>query len=251
MITESKNTVALTGAGISVASGMPTFRDENGDRHDAESSRWAYRKFFDEDPAAWYENFWQFYDQIRDLAPSAGHLALKDMVEASAIDIVITQNVDSLDLLAGTPEPKLIEVHGNNRDLSCANLQEQGCDYQIVMEGWLAENDQETLPACPEDGNPLKPDMMLVNDTHVPPYVSKAYHQEAPEALQAADTLMVVGTSFYIRTWFNAALWFAARDERSLIIVNPQPGPFDEYAQAVIHEPAEEALPEIRDLVIN
>lgn len=249
MISESENTAVLTGAGISVASGAATFRDENSERYGTETSQWAYRKFFDQDPADWYESYWQFYNQIRDLAPSAGHFALKDMVEASVVDTVITQNVDSLDLLAGTPESKVIEVHGNNRGLSCANRQEQDCDYQIGMKDWLAGHDQKTLPTCPEDGDVLKPDMMLINDTYTPYHIGKAYHEDAPDALQAADTLVVVGTSLYILPWQKAAIWFAAREERSLIIVNPQPGALDEYAQAVISEPAEEALPEIYDMV--
>lgn len=251
MITEPGNTVALTGAGISVASGMPAFRDENGERYDNETSRWAQREAFDKDPEDWYESFWLFYNGLQGLSPSAGHYALRDLVEASVVETVITQNVDSLDLLAGTPEARLLEVHGHTRDLSCANRQEQGCRYQIPTKEWLDGHSRATLPVCSEDGDLLKPDLMLVNDTYVPEYLDKTHHEEAPEALQAADTLMVVGTSFYIRTWFNAALWFAARDERSLIVVNPQPGPFDEYAQAVIHEPAEEALPEIRDLILS
>lgn len=251
MVFESENTAVLTGAGISVASGATTFRGQDGERYDTEASRWAYRKFFDQDPATWYESYWQFYNQIRDLAPSAGHFALRDMVEEGVVDTIITQNVDGLDLLAGTPADKVIEVHGHNRSLSCANRQDQDCGFRIPMECWLADHDQTELPLCAEDGDVLKPDMMLIEDTYVPPDLSRAHHEDAPEALQAADTLLVVGTSLYIVPWQKAALWFAAREDRSLVIINPQPGALDEYAQAVLSEPAEEALPQIRDLVLG
>lgn len=250
LLLESETTVALTGAGISKASGMPTFRGEDGLWDDEDSSQWAYRHFFDLDPAAWYEGFWQFYNMHRGLAPSAAHYALRDMVEASVIDTVVTQNVDSFDLMAGTPESKLLEVHGHDRSLSCVDWQEQRCRYTVATEEWLLANNQSILPLCPYDGDPLKPDIILLNDTFVPDHVAKAY-QEAPKTIKAATTLVVVGTSLEILPWYEAACDFSADEDKSLVVINPDPTPADRLARLVIHSPAEEVLPEIRDLVVG
>lgn len=248
IISGSENTVALTGAGLSVASGISTFRDDSGHWHDEQASRWAYRAVFDGDPKDWYESYWQFHERRRGIVPSAGHYALRDMVESGTIDMVVSQNVDGLEAMAGVPMDHLIEIHGNDRSLSCANWEEQGCDYRISMEELLASGEQPALPLCPEDGNPLKPDLVLIFDTYMPEDIKQGYDRGA-EALEKADTLVVVGSSLPIIPWFEAARNAGLSESRSLVVINPNATNVDGYAQAVIREPAEEALPEIRDLL--
>lgn len=245
---EAKHVTVLTGAGLSVASGISTFRDDSGHWHDEEASRWAYRHYFDADPKDWYDCYWRFYNRRRDVAPSAGHYALKDMVEGGTIDLVVSQNVDGLEAMAGVPESSLLEIHGNDRTLSCASWDGQRCDYQVSMEELLADGEQPELPLCPEDGNPLKPDLVLIWDSDLPKHVEQVYDR-ASRALQKASTLVVVGSSLPIIPWFEAARDAGISKKKSLIVINPNTTNVDDYAQAVIREPAEEVLPELRDLV--
>lgn len=250
IILESDSVVALTGAGVSAASGIPTFRDDSGEWHDPYASRWAYREVFDRDPADWYESFWQFRNRREGLGPSPAHYALKDMVEAGFVDTIVTQNVDSFDVMAGTPESRLLEIHGHDRSLSCANWEDQGCDYRVSMEEFLAANGQAELPLCPDDGDPLKPDIILIFDNYIPAHVMTAY-EKAPEVLAKAGTLLVVGSSLPIIPWFEAARDAGLDADRSLVVIDPNPVNVDVVAQAVVRAPAEEALPELRDLLIT
>ncbi len=253
LVLESEHVVALTGAGLSKASGIPTYRDTDGLWQDVSIRQWSLREAFDADPTGWYANFWRFYNQRRDLQPSLGHQALKDMVEASAIHMIVTQNVDGLDRKAGTPPSKILEVHGHDRSLSCTRVDD--CDFSVATEEWLAENDQDSLPTCPSDGAVLKPDTILFNDVVVPDRVARDWHA-AWEVIDKAGMLLVIGTSLELITWEQAVVDFMADTERPgpvrpIAFINPNPIKADRYADAVVRGPAEDALPAIRDLVLN
>lgn len=248
MLIESEAAVALTGAGISKASGIPTYRGpDDGVWRDSVAREWPTREAFDGDPAGWYERFWEFYNVRQGALPSAGHTALRDMVDTSLVDSVVTQNIDSLDRKAGTLPEKILEVHGNDRALSCTRVEE--CNFSIPTEKWLSGNDPSSLPTCPNDGEPLKPDIILFNDEAVPDHVARDWHR-AWDVIDEADTLMVVGTTLAIATWAGAVADFAVK-RKPLVVINPNPTPVDKMARSVIHRPAEEALPEIRDLALK
>jgi NAD-dependent deacetylase len=248
LLLESETAVALTGAGISKASGVPTYRDSDGLWQDVDLQRWSLREAFDEDPAGWYANFWRFYNMRRGLPPSLGHQALRDMVEASVIDIIVTQNIDGLDQRAGTPASKILEVHGHDRSLSCTRVEE--CDFTIPTEEWLAANDPTLLPTCPADDAPLKPDTILFNDVVVPEHVARDWHA-AWEVIDQTDMLLVVGTTLEVITWEEAVRNFDPDGKKNLAVINPNPTKADHIADVVVSSPAEEALPEIRDLALN
>lgn len=253
LMTGAESVVALTGAGLSKASGIPTYRDRDGLWEDVSIRQWSLRGAFDADPAGWYANFWRFYNQRRDLQPSLGHQALKDMVDASAIDMIVTQNVDGLDRKAGTPPSKILEVHGHDRSLSCTRVED--CQFSIETEDWLAENDQDSLPTCPDDGALLKPDTILFNDVLVPDHVARDW-RAAWEVIDKVGMLLVIGTSLSVMTWEEAVSDFMADTERPgparpIAFINPNLIKADEYADAVVRSPAEEALPAIRDLVLG
>jgi len=167
VLRESQNTVAFTGAGISKSAGIPTFRDlDDGLWLDRENLQWAHRQTYDADPQDWYVKFWPLYGTMRAAKPTPAHYALRDMVEASVIGTIVTQNIDGLDLLAGTDESHVLEVHGHGRQLSCTDV--RGCGYFTRTEDWLLGNDRARLPTCLRDGKPLKPDVLLFDDASVP-----------------------------------------------------------------------------------
>lgn len=248
LLLESEAAVALTGAGMSKAAGIPTYRGANdGLWRDAGARQWATREAFEADPASWYANFWAFYDVRHAASPSPAHYALRDMVEVPVIHGVVTQNIDSLDRQAGTPEDKVLEVHGSDRALSCTKVGE--CGFNVPTEEWLAANDRASLPVCPDDGEPLKPDIILFNDDGgtVPEHVTRDWYR-AWEVIGNADALVIVGTTLAVPTWAEAVAK-SYTEGNPLVVINPDPTPADRLAKLVIHSPAEEALPEMRDLI--
>jgi NAD-dependent deacetylase len=161
VLRERESVVALTGAGISLAAGVPIYRGADGAYLDKENDTWLWREAYDADPLKWYERFWELHETIKLAQPTLAHRALKALVETGVVSKIVTQNVDGLDLLAGTDKAHVHEVHGIERRLSCTDL--EGCDFAIPTDDWLHGHDTDTLPTCPHDGRPL---LMLISVTN-------------------------------------------------------------------------------------
>jgi NAD-dependent deacetylase len=118
LIREADSVVALTGAGISVPSGIPDFRSPGtGLWTHVNPMEVAHIDVFRRDP----ERFWGYYatrfQTLGDKKPNRAHLALVELERAGLLDAVITQNIDRLHGKAGTRE--LVEVHGSIAHSSC------------------------------------------------------------------------------------------------------------------------------------
>ena len=118
LIREADSVVALTGAGISVPSGIPDFRSPGtGLWEHVNPMEVAHIDVFRRDP----ERFWSFYGQrfqtLESKRPNRAHAALAELERAGMLDAVITQNIDQLHARAGSRE--LIEVHGTIAHSSC------------------------------------------------------------------------------------------------------------------------------------
>ena len=123
----SKRIVALVGAGLSVSSGLPTFRGSQGLWKNFNTIDLATPDAFYIDPGL----VWQFYSWRRINAlkakPNKGHLALAKLSKLNNIEFMtITQNVDGLLIRAGHPKEKLHEIHGSLFDLRCTSFM---CNY--------------------------------------------------------------------------------------------------------------------------
>ena len=121
LIRESSCTVALTGAGISVPSGIPDFRTPGtGLWENVDPMEVAHIDAFRSDPA----RFWSFYKprlhSLGGIEPNPAHATLAELERRGLLDGVITQNIDMLHTKAGSR--KVVEVHGSIRSASC-----QGC----------------------------------------------------------------------------------------------------------------------------
>jgi NAD-dependent deacetylase len=176
----ARRVVALTGAGISAESGIPTFRD-------AQTGLWAR---FRPEELATSEAFrrdpklvWGWYEWRRSLvaqaAPNAGHRALARLEALVPEFTLVTQNVDGLHARAGSK--RVIELHGNLHRTKCF---EEG----VVVDGGVAGPDRP--PQCPRCGSPLRPDVVWFGET-LPPQALAA----AEAAAQACDLLFSIGTS--------------------------------------------------------
>ena len=180
-IEESGHTVAFTGAGISVESGIPTFRGPEGlwSRYDPKVLDLGY--FYEHPEECWRVIKEIFYDYMGEKArPNAAHRFLAELEKAGKLDGVITQNIDNLHQEAGSR--KVVEFHGTAQRLVCTECGEKTA---------FSEHDLDDLPPlCKKCGGLLKPDFIFFGEA-IPP---KAY-QESLKLLEKADLLIVVGTT--------------------------------------------------------
>jgi NAD-dependent deacetylase len=181
--------VALTGAGISVPSGIPDFRSpQTGLWQRVDPMAVAHIDAFRRDPV----RFWQFYrERFATLAakqPNAAHRALVQMERAGMLEAVITQNIDRLHRKAGTEE--LIEVHGSMATCSCL-----GCGERVSSERAreLASGAPDGVPRCRSCGLALKPDVVLFGEL-----LPREPLEEAHELCAGADVLLCIGSSLEV-----------------------------------------------------
>jgi NAD-dependent deacetylase len=188
LIEQARSVVALTGAGISVPSGIPDFRSPGtGLWANVNPMEVAHIDAFRRDPVA----FWRFYGQrfqtLGDKQPNRAHAALVELEQAGRLDAVITQNIDRLHARAGTEN--LIEVHGSISHSICLIC---GLRYELGDVGKRLEEDPDAVPRC-DCGAPLKPGVVLFGE-HLPvDAIARA------EALAAeADLMLCIGSSLEV-----------------------------------------------------
>ncbi len=179
-LSNAKHAVAFTGAGISVESGIPPFRGENGlwDRYDPQFLEIDY--FRDNPAASWRVIKEIFYDFLGTASPNAAHHALAWLERTGKLAAVITQNIDNLHREAGSR--KVFELHGNIGELVCLR-----CAERFPREGM---NLEQLPPLCGSCGGLLKPALTFFGEA-LPPVAYDAAVREA----EAADVLLIVGTT--------------------------------------------------------
>ena len=188
LLRSSRSTVALTGAGISVPSGIPDFRSPGtGLWENVNPMEVAHIDAFRRDPS----RFWSFYSRrfaaLRDKRPNPAHEALVELERRGLLDAVITQNVDRLHRQAGTRE--LIEVHGSIATSSCLAC---GRSYELEDVRSRALGDPADVPRC-DCGEPLKPDVVLFGEL-----LPEEALQRASRLAADADVLLCVGSSLEV-----------------------------------------------------
>jgi NAD-dependent deacetylase len=180
--------VALTGAGISVPSGIPDFRTPmTGLWANVDPMEVAHISVWRRDPA----RFWSFYGQrfalLDGKEPNGAHLALAELERRGLLAGVITQNIDGLHAKAGTADP--IEVHGSIRTASCLA---DGASYSLSETRARLADDPEGVPRC-DCGAPLKPDVVLFGE--LLPEVAMA---QAGELAASAGLMLAIGSSLEV-----------------------------------------------------
>ncbi len=189
LVRSARSVVALTGAGISVPSGIPDFRSPGeGLWANVDPMEVAHIDTFHNDPAG----FWRFYgDRFSSLGskrPNEAHRALAEMERRGLLDGVITQNIDMLHRKAGTAQ--LVEVHGSIARSYC--LVCGGNVPQLEVRA-RALGDPDGVPRCAICGDPLKPDVVLFGET-----LSDEAMERARELCEGADLLLCIGSSLEV-----------------------------------------------------
>jgi len=180
LIAASERVIALTGAGISVDSGIPAFRGSQGLWERYDPMEYAHIDAFVENPERVWEMLRELGAIIEGSRPNAGHRALARLEEMGRLCAVITQNVDGLHQRAGSKE--VIEFHGSGDRLVC--LAGHGPFPRTAIRPDCFP------PRCPACNAVLKPDVVLFGE----PIPEKAA-QGAQEHVLRADLVLVVGTT--------------------------------------------------------
>ncbi len=221
----------LSGAGISAESGVPTFRDDkNGlwarfDPYELSSTQ-GWR---DNPERVWGWYLWRHY-LVANVQPNLGHRAIADWQKHAEVSVV-TQNVDDLHERAGSAP--VHHVHGSLFEFRCDR-----CDMPYT--GRLPEMPEPTLevepPVC-HCGGLIRPDIVWFGE----PLPDKTW-QHAVEATEAADLMVVVGTSALVYPAAGLAELALSRGT-AVIEVNPEVTPLSRHATLCVRETATTALP--------
>jgi NAD-dependent deacetylase len=228
-ISRSRYVVALTGAGISVESGIPDFRSADGLWSKYDPMEFGYIESFRANPAKVWKMLVELDEVLCKALPNPAHLALAELEKRGMFGAVITQNVDSLHQRAGSR--KVVEFHGNNRTLRC-----DACAQKFPRE---AVSLKSLPPLCP-CGKALRPDLVFFGE----PIPSDAYH-EAMSAATKCDFMLVIGTSAAVAP--ASYLPRVAKQNGAFILeINPRASELSTYVTDFhIAEPAGIALPGI------
>jgi NAD-dependent deacetylase len=224
----ARRIAVLTGAGMSVESGVPTFRD-------AQIGLWAK---FDPMQLATEDAFranpkmvWDWYafrrDMIAKVEPNPGHRALAALAQRHPGRMtLITQNVDGLHQRAGSTD--VLALHGNIFEDKWLDTPKACCNAQAVVAG--------SPPYCDRCGNMRRPNVVWFGE----PLPFEALGA-AQEAAQACDLMLVVGTSGVV----YPAAGLARRTAGKVVIINPEPTELDDAADAVMRGKAAQLLPQL------
>ncbi len=234
LIRKAKYVVAFTGAGISVESGIPPFRGENG-LWTTTHPIFLEIDFFKRKPLqSWIKIKKIFYDKLGDAEPNLAHKVLAKMEERSFLESVITQNIDHLHQKAGNKY--VYELHGTYKQLVCTSC---SSEYDISF-----ANLNYLPPTCFVCKGILKPDMVFFNEP-IPYFAKKRSLEEA----QKADLLLIIGT--------NAEVLPAAeiperakKSDAKIIEINIRPSHFSNTITDIfIQAKATEAMEKISELL--
>ena len=241
-IAGSNHVVYLTGAGLSVASGIAPYRKSKDAVWSRFITEWGTIERFHEDPASWWREFWIKAHGITlaDKKPNPGHDAITALVKRDPAHLVITQNIDGLHRLSGVPEEQLVEIHGRHDRFVCTR---DGCARARDAVGTvdLAVLDAGEIPECEVCGAPVRPLVLLFDelyDSH-PAYQMR----KARRALNDAEVIMFVGTSFSVGIT-DYAVRAGLYAKATLVNVNVEPAD-PELGFVDLLGPSEETLPEL------
>ncbi len=229
---------ALTGAGVSKESGIPTFRDSDGLWSQYNLEQYATVEAIFTRPKEVWEWYRDRYNEVKAAEPNPGHRALAKLelfLRGNGKDFaVITQNIDGLHQRAGSEN--VIEIHGSlyrARCSACGKIY----DMEEVVNG--------PLPPYCDCGGLIRPDVVMFGE----PLPEKAL-DAAVRYAQQADVFMVIGTSAVV--YPAASLPYIARDAGALLIeINLSDTPITSIADYVLRGKFGEVMPELTNAVIE
>jgi NAD-dependent SIR2 family protein deacetylase len=259
--------LVLTGAGVSAESGIATFRGKDGYWRNLDPTKLATPEAFARDPQLVWDWYRERRQRIRDARPNAAHEAIAKLAHYINELLLVTQNVDDLHARAGTPNEKMVQIHGDIfvTRCSCCDFSEPGrggspeppdlCAVQVMDERLRSRNrrearaglsiaatsiEQEEIPKCPQCAAFMRPGVVWFGEQ-----LPRNELQRVDNFLRggACDVVIVAGTT----ATFGYIIDWALRASRGgeLIEVNPEETPLSRFSTRLVREPAAIALPRI------
>jgi NAD-dependent deacetylase len=230
LVREARRVVALTGAGVSVPSGIPDFRTpETGMWANVDPMEVAHIDVFERDPARFWSYYRPRFHALADKRPNAAHEALAALERGGLLDGVITQNIDRLHRAAGSRE--VVEVHGSIETSTCRSC---GTSYGLgEVEGLL---EADGVARCAGCGGAVKPDVVLFGEL-----LPEAAMARAQELAESADLMLCVGSSLVVHPVAGLPAVTLERGGR-LAIVTKGPTPYDDDAAVKLDGEVDEEL---------
>lgn len=234
-VDQSTRVVVLTGAGISTESGIPDFRGPQGVwTKDPKAEKLSNIHYYMADPdvrrLAWQG---RLEHPAWTAIPNAGHRALVELERRGKLHALVTQNIDGLHQRAGNSADCVVEVHGTVHDVVCMQ-----CSWRGPMKDALDRVQAgDADPACLTCGGILKSATISFGQALVPEVIDRAM-----QAATRADLFIAVGTSLQVYP-VAGMVPLASNAGARIVIVNAQPTPFDDIADAVISRAIGEVLP--------
>ena len=258
-LSRTSSVTILSGAGVSTASGIPDYRDRDGNWKPATPIQ--YGEFVASAAARrryWARSFvgWQRFSRAE---PNETHRALADLEAGGRVDTLITQNVDGLHSAAGSRQ--VINLHGDLSKVRCLQcdavlerdefqrmLAEANPGWEAEVSAYRADGDAElaggasadfTVPGCPGCGGALKPDVVMFGES-----VPKDRVQDAIDAVDRADALLVVGSSLMVFSGYRFAR-HAKASGKPIAIVNQGCTRADDIASLKVDSDCAAVLPAV------
>lgn len=208
----ARQVVALTGAGISVESGIPPFRGTGGLWEKIDPMQYACVDAFHQDPAkVWKGLFLDMHILMSAASPNAGHAGLCHLERMGILKAVITQNVDGLHQKAGSRD--VIEFHGSFAVIRCSR-----CDAESAAQAV----DTAHLPPLCRCGGVLRPDVVLFGEQ-----IRTDHLLRSQQLCARCEVLLVVGTSATVEPAAYLPV-IAKRGGAVVIEINPEATPLTE-----------------------
>jgi NAD-dependent deacetylase len=236
-VEDARRVVVLTGAGISTDSGIPDFRGPQGVwTKNPQAEKLSNIHYYMADPEVRKASWKARMDHTAWTAkPNPGHLALASLEKRGKLHALITQNIDELHQMAGNSPDKVVEVHGTMRKVVCMS-----CAMTAPMQKALDRvRAGEEDPPCRACGGILKSATVSFGQALVPEVIDAAM-----TAAQEADLFFSIGTS--LQVYPVAGVVPLAREAGAkIVIMNAEPTPFDDIADAVFRDSISEVLPQL------
>jgi NAD-dependent deacetylase len=235
LVAGAQRITVLSGAGISTDSGIPDFRGPQGVwTKNPAAERTATLDHYLSDAEVRRQS-WQHRLQSPAWAaePNSGHLAIAELERQERLVAVLTQNIDGLHQKAGNSPSRILELHGTMHWSVCWECGDR-LPMDIVLERVRSGEDD---PACHLCGGILKSATISFGQS-----LEWQVLAAAEVAAEGCDLMLAVGSTLQV----HPAAAFVPQAKRSgavVVIVNNQPTPYDELADAVVRDPISEALP--------
>ena len=230
LIRGSRCTVVLTGAGVSVPSGIPDFRTpETGLWANVDPMEVAHIDVFERDPARFWSYYRPRFQSLGDKQPNPAHEALAELERRGLVEGVITQNIDRLHRAAGSRN--VVEVHGSIETSSCRR-----CDRSFDLGEVEALFDADGVAFCSSCDGPVKPDVVLFGEMLPEDAILRAR-----DLAERAELMICVGSSLAVHP-VAALPQLTLERGGQLAIVTKGATPYDADAELKLAGEVEEEL---------